>query len=280
MKKYFVLSSILILLIPFVFQNCNRKANAGTTSETEAPSNNSAKLKSMSKNGITLTELYSPETFDEATILQNENSTKEELDKNMISIQYNTTGYELGKQTAMTAIKSCANSAKGQHIHCLVDGGPYNALYEPNAKVKAEDDGMHYVLSFLSRSYHESIKNKKAYSLTTVITGMSRYTAKYRAPNLDEPMLFYSRPKGEYIGAETDAVLLDFYLVNCDLSKSGYKVKAVINGTEFILDKWSGYFMEGLPMGENTVQLTLLDEKGNTVASRFNEATRKFTLKK
>ena len=125
-----------------------------------------------------------------------------------------------------------------------------------------------------------SIKNKNAYALSSVITGMSRYTARYAAPDLTSPMLFYSRPKGEYSGLETDAVLLDFYIVNCDLSNEGYRVKAEINGTEFMLKKWCGYFMEGLPMGENTVKLTLIDAKGKQVESPYAVSERKFVLKK
>ena len=81
-----------------------------------------------------------------------------------------------------------------------------------------------------------------------VITGKSRY-GTIRCPDLTNPMLFYSRPKGRYNGIETDAVLLDFYLVNCDLSPKGYKVLANINGTEFIITKWCGYFMEAFTNG-------------------------------
>ncbi|HNF49835.1 MAG TPA: hypothetical protein PLF48_10670, partial [Chitinophagales bacterium] len=97
--------------------------------------------------------------------------------------------------------------------------------------------------------------------------------------DLSLPMMFYSRPKGEYTGSETDAVLLDFYLVNCDLAKDGYKVKAEINGTEFMLTKWAGYFMEGLPKGKNVIKLTLLDAKGNRVDNQFNPVERTITLK-
>ena len=95
-----------------------------------------------------------------------------------------------------------------------------------------------------------------------------------------KPMLFYSRPKGTCTGIETDAVLLDFYLVNCDLSKDGYKVKANINGNEFILNKWCGYFMEGLPIGETNIKLTLLDKNGKQVDSPYSYSERKITLKK
>lgn len=273
MKKYFLLllPALLILLI------------AATTEQTASKKKckpKSAKLTTLSKNGITLTELYSVENFSNASLKETFTSTAEDLDSNKISINYTTENYELGKQTDMSGIKTCANSAKGQHIHNIIDNEPYTAIYDPKATVRSKNEGMHFVLSFLSRSYHESIKSKHAYILSTAITGKSRYAARYARPNLESPMLFYSRPKGEYTGSETDAVLLDFYLVNCDLSKTGYTVLAEINGNKFKLTKWCGYFMEGLPMGENTVKLSLLDIDGKVVNSPFSVSERKFTLKK
>lgn len=275
-KVIYVIMPIIALVI--LVTNCNRKVNANTITES---ANKTAKLMTYTKNGITVTEFYSPEQFADATIAQSTSgSSSELLDENKISINYTTTNYELKKQTSSAGLKSCANATGGQHIHCIIDNEPYNALYDDIATVKAKGDGQHTVLSFLSRSYHESIKNKNAYSLTSVITGKSRYVTRYATPILDQPMLFYSRPKGEYKGGETEAVLLDFYIVNCDLSEKGYKVKAEINGTEFMLTKWSGYFMEGLPLGENTIKLTLLDSKGKQVESPFSFSERKFTLSK
>lgn len=274
MKKN-ILFILPVLIACFLLPNCNRKTgkNASVVSEKTAT------LTTLTKNGITLTELYSPETFSDATLTQELSSNLNDLDSNKFTLNFATTNYELGKQTSMSAIKTCANSAQGQHVHCIIDNAPYIAIYDKSHKVSAPTDGQHTVLTFLSRSYHESVKNKNAYVLTSAITGKSRYTARYAKPDLESPMLFFSRPKGTYSGIETDAVLLDFYIVNCDLSKNGYKVKAEINGTEFMLTKWCGYFMEGLPMGENTVKLTLLDAKGNQVNSPYSQSERKFTLK-
>ncbi len=274
MTKYFIGITTLIISV-LIFNQCNRKANA-TSAGTE--NHKTAKLISMKKNGITLTEFYAPETFENASILQSMDATMDELDNNIISLNFSTTNYKLGEQTNRATIKNCANAVDGQHIHCIVDNQPYNALYKDSAKVKTLNDGQHIVLSFLSRSYHESIKNKNAYTLTSVITGKSRYTARYAAPDLTSPMLFYSRPKGEYKDDDTKAILLDFYLVNVDLSKDGYKVKAEINGNEFLIDKWCGYFIEGLPLGENTIKLTLVDAKGKKVEGAFNETERKIKL--
>ncbi|HMY24210.1 MAG TPA: hypothetical protein PLL59_10145, partial [Chitinophagales bacterium] len=76
MKKISLLS-ILILIIVFTFSYCNRKANA---SNGNSGTERTAQLVTLSKNGITLTELYSPETFTDATLLQSTNAGATELD--------------------------------------------------------------------------------------------------------------------------------------------------------------------------------------------------------
>jgi hypothetical protein len=238
----------------------------------------STTLATMTKNGITLTELYSPESFENASLKLTGQPTSEELDSNKMHLKFELNNYELGKQSDMTGLKSCANSAQGQHIHFIVDNEPYLAEYKSEF-TESVKPGFHTVLCFLSRSYHESVKNKNAYVIENIITGTERYTARYANRDLTKPLLFYSRPKGEYVGADAQSVMLDFYLVNCDLSETGYKVKAEINGTEFMITKWAPYFMEGLPMGDNTIKLTLLDANGQIVDSYFNTAERKIKLK-
>ena len=71
--------------------------------------------------------------------------------------------------------------------------------------------------------------------------------------------------------------MLDFYLINAELGKD-YTVKAEINGEEHMIDKWQPYYIEGLPMGENTIRLTLLDAEGNPAEVPLNPVTRKFKL--
>ena len=182
--------------------------------------------------------------------------------------------YQLGVQTPDAGAKMCANSAKGQHIHLIVDNEPYSAHYTEDFDYDMPD-GTHYVLAFLSRSYHESIKTPQAYILEKVQAENKNFTS---SEEVTDPMLFYSRPKGTYTGhAETDKVMLDFYLANLELG-SAYKVKAEINGEEHIIDEWKPYYIEGLPLGENTIKLTLIDGSGNPVNTPLNPVTRTFTL--
>ncbi|MTI19743.1 phosphopeptide-binding protein, partial [Fulvivirga sp. RKSG066] len=62
------------------------------------------------------------------------------------------------------------------------------------------------------------------------------------------------------------------------LSPEGNKVRATINGEEFMIDEWAPHQIEGLPIGEVTVKLELLGENGQLVSSPFNPVERKVTL--
>jgi hypothetical protein len=119
------------------------------------------------------------------------------------------------------------------------------------------------------------LKHKKAYDLRQFDVGNTEQK-KY---NLKTPMLFYSRPKGEYVDDDTKKILLDFYIVNCKLSAKGLKVKATINDKEFILTKWTAFAIEGLPMGESTIKLELLDKNGIPLEGDFTKSTRTIILK-
>ena len=90
--------------------------------------------------------------------------------------------------------------------------------------------------------------------------------------------MFYSRPKGVYKGADTKKLLLDFYLVNTEISTQGNKVRATINDSEFIIDEWSPYYIEGLSLGEVTIKLELLNSNGELIKSPFNPVIRKVML--
>lgn len=228
----------------------------------------------MEKNGIKIYPAPATADFPNAELML-KSPVAGPLKDGIDTFKFDVNNYTLGAQTPDADQKMCANSAKGQHIHFIWDNAPYAASYSPNF---AQDikPGHHVLLAFLSRSYHESIKHKGAYVLKEFNTGNGAND------NFDEkaPHLFASRPKGEYIGEkEVKKVMLDFYLINCTLSPKGYKVRATINGTEFILTKWQPYIMEGLPLGENKVKLELLDKNNKLVKSPYNGTERTITLK-
>ena len=155
-----------------------------------------------------------------------------------------------------------------------MDDQPYAAKYESSFTYEIPD-GEHYLLCFLSRSYHESIKTPDAHMAVKV--NIENKSVK-ESVDIEDPMLFYSRPKGLYTGDDTKKVMLDFYLVNADLGN--YKVEADINGEKHLIDVWQPYYIEGLPEGDNTITLSLLNNNGSLVEAPFNPVSRTFKIEK
>lgn len=191
----------------------------------------------------------------------------------MNQFEFEVSNYELAIQTEGVEERHCANSGKGQHIHYILNNQPYKAKYEAMFEEElAEGDNI--LLAFLSRSYHESVKNGKAHVLTNLRVGEG-------GSDFDEngEHMFYSRPKGSYSLAESNRFLLDFFLVNVNLEEKGYKVRATIDGAVFELPTWKPYFIEGLAAGEHTCQIELIDGTGAVVAGPFNDSgPRTFTV--
>ena len=214
---------------------------------------------------ITITKIEGSPNYENSKLSLVDLTSNEELE-----FSFEVENYELGIQTPHDFKYGLANSGKGQHIHLIINNGPYSAHYSKNFKMKP-DTGNNVILAFLSRSYHESVKNKNAFLFTQMGEG--------EKINLDQEFLFYSRPKGVYSGTDTEKLLLDFYLINTTISPSGNKVRATINETVFLIDDWAPYYIEGLPKGEVTIKLELINSSGALIENPFNPSTRTVTLK-
>ena len=232
--------SILIILILFAFISCNNVEK------------------------ISLTKLQGSPDYDEAKLTLNG------FDESNNQFNFEVDNYELGIQTDNKFKFKLANSAKGQHIHFIENNGPYSAHYTKKFEKKLKD-GNNVILAFLSRSHHESVKNPNAYVFTQIGEG--------EKIDLEKQYLFYSRPKGTYTGEDTEKLLLDFYLVNTSLSPDGNKVRVTIQDSEFLIYEWVPYIIEGLPKGEITIKLELLNSTGRLIETPFNPSLRKITLK-
>ena len=228
------------------------------------------------KNGIIITEAPKSYAFLDARLSLEEPDLSKNLTPGKNTFVFKVENFDLSVQTPGADHRECANSKQGQHIHWILDNSPYTAHYEPRIEKELEP-GKHLLVAFLSRSYHESIKNNKAYILKQVNVGDANDKPDF---DLKAQHLFYSRPKGDYEGADTKKILLDFYLVNTSLADNGNKVRLTVNGTEFLLTRWIPYQIEGLPMGENIVRIQLVDNSGLPVTGPFNDSgDRKIILK-
>lgn len=203
----------------------------------------------------------------------------------------------------------------GNHIHIILDNQPYEAFYNLDNEFELRNvaDGEHTLRVFPSRPWHESYKTDGAFQIVkfTVKNGGADTTkptttnsgntvansnpaptpegkdmAESKAGNVDitKPLLTYSRPKGEYKGADTEAIMIDFWLVNAKLKDAGgdYRVKYSVDGGEAkFIDKWEPIWLTGWFAGKHKIKLELVDKNGNVVDNGgYNSTEREITITK
>ena len=207
----------------------------------------------------------------------------------------------------------------GNHIHIILDNQPYEAYYSLDREFELRNvsDGEHTLRFFPSRPWHESYKNTGAFQMVkftvknggadatkpTVTNGnqmMSNSNTATNAPQPPEgkdmknstagaidtakPLLTYSRPKGEYKGADADPIMIDFWLLNGKLQGDGgeYRVRySVDGGAAKFIDKWQPIWLSGWTSGIHNVKVELVDKTGNLVDNGgYNSTTREITVAK
>ncbi len=252
--------------------------NNGGNNTTETPADTTASQQPAAPAGpITIKPVSGSPEFPDAQLgIKNVKAELQGPDSVKITIDYDVKNYELKSQTSDAGTKACNNSKDGQHIHFILDNQPYTALYEPTRTFTVPVKSEHYLMSFLSRSYHESIKTPKAGVLYHFSVDEKGKLSKLEIPKT--PMIFYSRPKGEYVGQDTKNLLLDFYVYNTTLGADASKVKVDVNGTTFDIDKWQPYFIENAPMGDVTVKVQLTDKDGKAIEGVNTSVSRSVKL--
>jgi hypothetical protein len=164
----------------------------------------------------------------------------------------------------------------GNHLHVILDRQTYQGVYDLTQPLvfKNLTAGTHSLRVFASRPWHESFKNEGAYAQTTfhVFTKTNENN-----PNPQQPLLTYSRPSGTY-GSEP--IMLDYYLSNApshlvaqgeDSSLPDWRIRATVNGQQFILDRWAPIYLQGFKLGKNWVKLELVDDRGNPMPNVYND---------
>ena len=249
----------IMLVIIMMFISCKKNQNT----KKEVPQQ------------ITLKKLENSPLYSDAVLKLKELDSTSYSGKDTVHFDFEVKNYRLGAQTESTNTNALANSKKGQHIHFILNNQPYSAHYSHNFK-KDIPNGVNHLVAFLSRSYHESVKNENSVVVRKLITGSN--TPDSTKLDISAPTIIYSRPKGTYSGKDTKRILLDFFVLNTSISKNGNKVKVTINDSEFFVTEWAPYTILGLPLGKTTIGLELIDAEGNLIPGPFNKVTRTITL--
>jgi len=241
------------ILMAAAYTACQSPAGSGNNTNTDSTA-------SAAPAPLQVEPVTGSPTFPDASLKIDKITAEKSGDSAKVNFTFKVANYELTQQTADASTKECSNSSQGQHIHFIMDNQPYAALYKPEHSTTLPLNTEHYLLCFLSRSYHESLKTPAAAVLVHFkVDGNGKIV---KLPQPTTPMIFYSRPKGEYVGNDTKNVLLDFYVYGGTLGDS-LQVKAGVNDTTFNIRQWQPYFIKNAPMGDLKVTLQLTDGNGN-----------------
>jgi hypothetical protein len=216
------------------------------------------------------------------------------------------------------------NTGMGNHIHVILDNQPYEAYYDISQPFELRNvtRGQHTLRVFPSRPWHESYKDEGAFQMVTfevngggdaskpTTTNNGQVVANNNAAqpansnaaasgakegkdmtassggsvDIRKPLLTYSRPKGDYKGADADPIMIDFWLSGGKLQGDGgdYRVKYTIDGQPAkYIDKWAPVWLTGWPAGSHTIQLELVDKNGSVVDNGgYNSTNRTIRIEK
>ena len=314
------LSKFLIVLAATFFAACQPPANTNTASNSNANTNANA---SPAAQNLAVVErpqkikemMAARGEQDQAapTLKIVEPAVNSAVNGSTVKVKLDLSGDLKGYQPHKDA-----ETGMGNHIHVILDNQPYEAYYNLDQEFELRNvaDGEHTLRVFPSRPWHESYKNDGAFQMVkfTVRNGgadntkpattnsgqqMSNTANSNAAPpsegkdmqsstagpvDVAKPLLTYSRPKGEYKGADADAIMIDFWLSNAKLTGDGgeYRVRYSVDGGEpKFIDKWEPTWLSGWTNGKHSVKLELVDKNGNLVDNGgYNSTTREITVTK
>ncbi|MBO6631415.1 MAG: hypothetical protein JJ936_07620, partial [Psychroserpens sp.] len=179
----------LLLVVIVLFSACKQEKET-QTEETEVETE--VEVETV-ESKITLEKLDQSPAYADAVLQLQQPAETNNLEGGDVDFVFQVENYELGAQTQSPNAQSLANSGKGQHIHFILNNQPYSAHYEGTFS-KEIPDGVHHLVAFLSRSYHESVKNKNSVVVKKLEVGANATDSI--GLDMEAPTLIYSRPKG------------------------------------------------------------------------------------
>ena len=239
-----VIAITLIVGCDFDTKKTTEKVLDGTEN---VAANNASGTEIIYNNGITLTEVKQESIeVNLKLVAPNLQST---IAEGKVNFSFDATGITVGENGS---INFSLNNASVKS-------------YTSNSFDRNLPEGDFIFTSFLVDENGLSIKNKNAIILSPIKVG--NYPAEDLGFEKDSSHILFNKPQGLY--SENQKVILDFVLVNTELSEKGKRIKVLVNGTEFMLDNWKAYQIDGLPLGENVIRIDLVNDLG-AIPGPFN----------
>lgn len=213
---------------------------------------------------------------------------------NPVKIQLDVQGFSLGTQSTLSRETEIAHEPGIETLHVIVDNHPYFEIYQqvvdasigeqsPNLNQKIDFDipftlepGMHILRIFPAQSFQEGMKAKTVFATRSFYFKMRKNNPEF---DLTRPYLTYNQPQGKYEYKIDEPILLDFYVSNCTLSPTDYKIRLTIdNSFTLVLTEWTPYYINGLKKGAHKMELELLDPQNKPVPGMLNHVQKVITL--
>ncbi len=269
--KWKLMGSCLALILAICITSCDRSSATAIDSSTTIPTN----LKLATTDGP-LSEVNTPDAIvklaptlekyqPQVQILSPK--ADEVLADDRVTVKLQVNDLPIFKDPEL---------GLGNHLHVILDKQTYQGVYDLSQPLVFKNlaAGTHSLRVFASRPWHESFKNEGAYAQTTfhVLTKTAENN-----PNPQQPLLTYSRPTGIY---SAEPIMLDYYLSNTpshlvakkgDSGLADWRIRATVNGQQFILDRWAPIYLQGFKLGKNWVKLELVDNLGNPIPNVYND---------
>ena len=213
-------------------------------------------------------------------------------EENPVRLQFRLEAYPLGFFSDFTRAREVRDSEAGQALHIIIDGKPPISVNEAIDEISESEEinydqtiitkvpynlskGMHVLRAFLVRSFDESLKGPKTFATSIFYVG---HKDSSKTVDLSRPFLTYNQPQGTF--NHKQPILLDFIVSNTQLSKDGYKVRLIIDGTDKrLLTEWNPHYIYGLNPGSHTIKIELLDPRGKVLPPLFDDLQQTIVVK-
>ena len=165
----------------------------------------------------------------------------------------------------------------GAHVVVQLDDEPPQRLTEPSRPANGElslamdplRPGSHRLTAYAARPWGEAVKSPGAYSQIQ----LQRVAATpLRVPAAGSPQLIAVSPGPE---PRPEPVLVDWLLLDAPLQglregDASWRLRVSVNGDSFLVDQNTPLWLKGWRSGSNSLQLDLVDGRGEPLNPPFN----------
>lgn len=224
----------------------------------------------------------SPQSDSAELVILSPTEGQEFCEGDSIFASVSVSGLAIGAQTHGAEMTGLANSTRGQYVCVILDQGPCIPSFTSGQLlyVGIATPGPHTISAFACRSWHESVKSPNSFkSVNFYVADTSDVPDQEQELPTGAPRLILNRPEGEYAGNDANTILIDFFLSGATSGDGASRVRLTVDAASSVLNEWVPHIISGLPPGEHTIRLELLQADGSGAIGRPTVAEKRIVIK-